>query len=313
MVTPSTRLVDLSHRRMQWQGFTMALLAAIFWGLSGVSAQRLFMTYHASAGWLVTVRMGISGFLILLVTAWRQGIGVVWQPWRSRQWRLQLIIFGIVGLFAVQYSYLAAIQDGNAASATLLQYTGPALITLYLIIRKRARPSYRQFTAVGLSLFGTWLLVSNGRFNSLHIPLGGLIWGLLSAVTLAFYTLYPGQLLQRWGSSVIVGWGMVIGSCTSQFIFPIWQGPRSWWPWTAWVFVAFVVLVGTLLAFWLYLASLNYIEPGPASVITSAEPLVATAASMMWLGVHLDNIQAVGALAIVSAVVILALRQPSLG
>ncbi|MCL5015552.1 MAG: DMT family transporter [Firmicutes bacterium] len=309
MVTSSTHLVDGVYGRKPWQGFSMALLAAIFWGLSGVSAQWLFTVDHVMAGWLVTTRMGVSGCLILAVAAWKQGIHELWLPWRDAKWRLQLVIFAIVGLFGVQYSYLAAIHDGNAASATLLQYTGPSLITVYIILRRRERPVPRQLVAVGFSLVGTWLLVSGGRLDTLHVAFGGVAWGLLSALALAFYTLYPQDLLQRWGSGIVVGWGMLIGAAGSQLIFPVWPVSAGLGQWPAWIFIGFVVFVGTFLAFWLYLASLNFIEPGPASIITSAEPLVATLASVAWLSVRLNVFQDIGAFSIVAAVVILSMNK----
>ncbi len=310
MVNYPTRFLDGAYPRNRWQGFSMALLAAIFWGLSGVSAQWLFTVYHVAAGWLVTTRMAVSGILILAMAAWKQGIRELWLPWRDAKWRRQLVIFALVGLFGVQYSYLAAIHDANAASATLLQYTGPALITAYIALRNRRRPSPRHLVAVGCSLVGTWLLISGGNLNTLYIPFEGVMWGVLSAIALAFYTLYPHNLLQRWGSGIVVGWGMLIGGAGSQVFFPIVplsSGLKSWPPW---IFVAFVVFVGTFLAFWLYLESLNHIEPGPASVITSAEPLVATLTSIMWLNVQLNVFQDVGATAIVAAVVMLAIKNP---
>lgn len=39
-------------------------------------------------------------------------------------------------MLAVQYRYFAAIKYPNAATATILQYAGPALIAIYVAFQK---------------------------------------------------------------------------------------------------------------------------------------------------------------------------------
>src|SRR4051794_18100343 len=38
---------------------------------------------------------------------------------------------------------------------------------------------------------GTFLLLTNGSAGALAVPVPAVVWGLLSAIALAFYTLYP--------------------------------------------------------------------------------------------------------------------------
>ncbi|PSR37757.1 MAG: EamA family transporter, partial [Sulfobacillus thermosulfidooxidans] len=154
----------------------------------------------------------------------------------------------------------------------------------------------------------TWLLVSNGQFGMLRLSFGGLSWGITSAIALAFYTLYPGSLLREWGSTRIVGWGMIGGAILSEAVAPVWSPNAPWWSLSDILLIAFVVLLGTLAAFWLYLASLRNISPAIASVVASAEPLVATAGSVLWLGVTLRGFQDLGAVSIIAAVLLLAWR-----
>jgi drug/metabolite transporter (DMT)-like permease len=61
-------------------------------------------------------------------------------------------------------------------------------------------------------------------------------------------------------------------------------------------------------AFLLYLMSLSRLSASTASVLTSAEPLVATVAAMVWLHVRLHPLQDVGAAMIIAGVIILALH-----
>jgi len=209
----------------------------------------------------------------------------------------------------VQYTYFAAIKEGNAAIATLLQYLAPAMIVLYLALRWRKNPSARDMMAVFLALLGTFLLVTDGSLDELNVPGTAVVWGIASAVALAFYTLYPVGLLQRWGATVTIGWGMLLGGMGLSLFNPPWQMEGQIWSFSTPFFVAFIILFGTLAAFYLYLDSLRYISPSEASVIACVEPLTAAAASVVWLNVPLGVYGAIGGLCILAAVVILSLRK----
>ncbi|MDR4204785.1 EamA family transporter, partial [Bacillus subtilis subsp. spizizenii ATCC 6633 = JCM 2499] len=77
--------------------------------------------------------------------------------------------------------------------------------------------------AIVLALGGTCLLLTNGSINNLTVSPVSVIWGLLSAAALAFYTLSSSPLLRRWGSALVIGWGMLIGGIGMGFIPPPWD------------------------------------------------------------------------------------------
>lgn len=290
--------------RNRYIGVAMVLVAATLWGLSGTVAQRLFAQDHFQPGWLVTMRLLISGALLLL---WHMPKTNIFSIWKRDG--LPLILFGILGMLAVQYTYFAAIDTGNAASATLLQYLGPAMITVYLAIRLKKMPKPREITAVVLALLGTYFLVTNGSPQNVKLSPAAVAWGIASAGALAFYTLYPGNLLKKWGSGLVVGWGMFIGGVCLSFISPPWQTGHQQLSLTAFSFVTFVILFGTLLAFFLYLESLKYIKPTETSLLACAEPLTASIAAIVWLHVSFGIYQMLGGVCILATVVLLSLKE----
>ncbi|HEX7066448.1 MAG TPA: EamA family transporter [Bacillales bacterium] len=287
-------------------GFAMVLCGSTLWGLSGTVAQRLFQEEGFEAGWLVTMRLLVSGVLLLLALAPQTNI---FRIWKNRKNGFQLVMFGIVGMLAVQYTYFAAVDTGNAATATLLQYLGPAMITVYLAIRLKQTPKPREISAVMLALAGTFFLVTNGSLQDLTISPAAVVWGLTSAAALAFYTLYPENLLKKWGAALVVGWGMLVGGAGLSLVFPPWQTSGQHWSGTTLAFVAFVIIFGTLLAFFLYLQSLKYIKATETSLLACAEPLTATIAAIVWLHVPFGIYQGIGALCILATVVLLALKK----
>lgn len=288
----------------------MVLTAATFWGLSGTAAQVLFQREHFSTAWLVTLRMLVSGLaLVIWYTVFKKdprSRALITNP---SQW-LNLALFGVVGLFGVQLSYFQAIARGNAATATLLQYLGPSMIVAYFALSYRKAPPKDAWMAMLLALAGTILLVSGAHLDRLAVPLPAIAWGLLSALLLAFYTLQPLTLIRKYDAPVVVGWGMLVGGAASFGVHPIWQIPSRLLHPSALLLTLFVILLGTLAAFSLYLASLHHLHPSEAALLATAEPVAAVTASMLLLHVHLDLGQLIGATFIILAIVWLSLRRP---
>lgn len=287
----------------------MVLIAGTLWGLSGTVAQKLFTEYGYTPGSLVTIRLLFAGMIMLAIGAMRGKGGEIIGAWRRPQDRVQLVMFGIFGMLGVQYTYFASIGEGNAATATLLQYLAPLLITVFLAVRLMKWPGPRESTAVFLALFGTMLLVTAGHFDQLSVPGIAVFWGLMSAVALAFYTLYPSGLLSRLGSEAVVGWGMIVGGIGLIPIYPPWDTSGQVWNLEAVLFILFVVLFGTLLAFFLYLDSMRYITPTESALLACIEPLVAVVASVIWLDIPFGVYEAIGGLCIIATVVILSLKK----
>jgi drug/metabolite transporter (DMT)-like permease len=293
-----------------FKGLSMVLLGGVLWGVSGTAAQVLFQRDGFDPGWLVSTRMSASGLLLLLAVAIRSGFKSVFLVWGNNKDLLRLILFGILGLLGVQYSYFASIQYGNAATATLLQYLGPVFITVYLAFRRRSMPNQWESIAVVLALIGTFFLVTNGKWNGFSVSTLAVVWGLISALALSFYTLYPKRLLQSYGSATILGWAMVIGGLGMAFKNPPWRfvGHSSF---GAWWLVSFVVLFGTLVPFYLYISSLKHISASEASLLACGEPLSAAIVAMAFLHVNMGVFALFGGLCILATVVILARKSPA--
>ena len=65
------------------------------------------------------------------------------------------------------------------------------------------------------------MLATNGNIHSLALSPKALTWGILSAFALAFYTIQPKKMLEKWDSSYVIGWGMLIAGIAISPIHPI--------------------------------------------------------------------------------------------
>lgn len=285
------------------KGLMMVITGAALWGLSGTAAQVLFQEKQVTAEWLVVVRMIVAGSALLLFAACkRMAIFSIWADVKSMA---SLLLFGFAGMLGVQYTYFASIATGNAATATLLQYLAPVYIVLYAMVAKKHRPTKEVLFAVVLALLGTFLLVANGSTGELKVPLVSVGWGILSGVALAFYTLSSAQMLKKWHSAIVVGWGMVIGGGGMCAVFPPFPLPPVRWDAETLLLILFVVVFGTLFAFLLFVESIRYLSPAESSLLSSVEPLSSVIASIAFLHVPFSLVQAIGAACIIVTVLLL--------
>jgi drug/metabolite transporter (DMT)-like permease len=286
-------------------GFAIAILAGTLFGVGGTFAQFLFQQRGIDVAWLVTMRLLFAGPALLLISAAVRGRGIL-MIWR--QDAFPLLLFGLIGMMPVQYTYMAAIGASNTATATVLQFTAPAMVAVWLAITGHQRTSARDVGAVALAMLGTFFLVAHGRFGALSISLAALFWGLASAVAAAFNSLQPAGLLKRHGAAVVAGWGMLIGGVALSLLHAPWKVPGLW-DGRTYGFVAFVLILGTLLAFYLFNMALRMIGAQKTILLTCAEPLAAAVLSVMWLGVPWGMMDWLGTLCILVTIVLLAREQ----
>lgn len=295
--TPEARRVRALHRRGAWMVWT----GSAAWGVSGTVAQHLFATGTVTPGWLVTVRMLVAGAVLL---AWSAAAREdVWAPLRTWRDAARLLAFAIAGLYSVQVTYLEAIAAAGAPVATILQSLGVVWLTAFVAFRAKRLPGRGRLAAMALALLGTGLMVTGGHPGYLAVGPAGLVWGLLSGLALAFYTAYPRDLMRRAGGSPVTGWAMLFGGAVGAIADPPWAVSTAHMTAENLALVAFVCLVGTALAFRLYLGSLAHLAPQDTALLSTAEPVSAATASHVWLGTPLPLGTVVGGLAILSGVV----------
>ena len=289
------------------RGIFLVSFGALLWGVSGTVAQYLFQDENFSPEWLVVIRMLLSG-IVLLIFGLLKGDKNILKIWTTKKDIFKLILFGILGMLGVQYTYFAAINHGNAATATILQYLSPVIITIYLFLHNKKLPSSKQIICVCMSLVGTFFIITKGSLNSLSISKLAIFWGIASAFASAVYTVQPISLLKKYGSTSTVGWGMLIGGIAFSFIHSPFNCAGNW-SFKSISAIVFVVLFGTLIGFSCYLESLKYIEPYEASILGCIEPLSAAFLSIIFLNVNFSPIQWVGSLCIIITISLLSLMK----
>ncbi|RXK18579.1 DMT family transporter [Macrococcus sp. DPC7161] len=287
------------------KGVILVVLGAAFWGIGGTVSERLFRSYHLPLDWFITIRLFLSGFLLLILALCNKQN--IWIIFKEKHSMLQLFIYGIVGMFGVQYTFLAAIHEGNAAVATLLQYLAPIFILVYLLLTKKTAFSMIDLMVIMVSSFGTFLLLTGGHITSVKVSLLAIFWGILSGMAAAFYTMYATRLFKWYPSLTVIGWAMVIASVFAALFNRHWHINPISFDIQGQLYFIFVIVVGTALAFWLYLLSVKYIEPQVTALLGCIEPLTSIIISITWLNVTFNTVQFIGMLIIIGVVLFISI------
>ena len=284
-------------------GILITLSGGACWGLSGCFGQYLFQEKGITAEWLVTMRLTCAGLLLILLglLLTKRKMGDVWKNPVDKK---RLLIFSIGGMLTCQYTYFAAIQYSNAGTATVLQSLNPLIILAIVCMKQKRLPRKFETAAIFCALLGVFLLSTHGDIHSMSITALALIFGLGAAASAAAYNLLSGDLLRKYGVYSVVGYAMFIAGIVMLIVVR---------PWTyAIVFdkgtilaTAGVVIVGTAVAFSLYLKGVSIVGPFMGSLLGMIEPIVAVIVSLAFLGADFHIMDFVGFVLILGTVVAL--------
>lgn len=288
-------------------GTIMALAGGICWGFSGCCGQFLFEQKEIQAPWLVTVRLFFAGILLILFGFILNGKANL-AIFKHKRDRVHLMAFAIFGITFCQYTYFMAIQASNAGTATVLQYLSPVLILLVVCFKGKRLPKGLELGAIGLSLAGTFIIGTHGDIHTFHITGEALSWGLLAAVSSMIYTMIPGGMILKYDIYQVLGFGMLMGGIVMGIFVRPWTYRPVWDAGTA-AALGGVVVVGTALAFGLFLQGVSLIGPLRGSIMGSVEPVSAVIISVFWLGTSFALADFIGFALILGAVSVLTFAQ----
>ncbi len=263
------------------RGVICALLGGTFWGFSGTCAQLLMNTYDIPALWVTCVRLAIAAavFLPVALFSQRKALFAVFRDTRSLA---QIVGFAVLGVVLSQVSYLFTISNTNAGTATVLQEFGLIIIMVYSCLRVKRAPNVKEIAGLVCALAGVICIATQGDFSSLSISPAGLMWGLIASFGLAFYTLMPARVLVKWGSMVVTGLAMLTGGVLMAAAVRPWEMQFELSPGAIAALIA-LVLVGTFLAYLLYLQGVKDAGPVRAGMLSAMEPVSALVIGIVWL------------------------------
>ena len=301
-VEPASR----PHRRL---GYLMAAAAATLWGVNG-TVSKIILASGVSSLRLTEVRCAgaFAGLAVILAVRAPQRMRV-----RAKEVPF-LALFGIGGLAFVQWFYFLSIHRVPIGIALLVQYLAPLLVALWARFVYHDTVRRRIWVALGLALAGLALIV-NVFGGGASLSTAGIAFALGGALAYAFYVLLAEHAISGRDAVSLLGYGFAFASL-------FWAVVAPWWSFSwgilgettslgghldsvqapVWALVAWMVVLGTMIPFFLLVSALRHITATRAGIVAMLEPVVGALVGWIWLAEGLDDVQLAGAAVVLAAI-----------
>jgi drug/metabolite transporter (DMT)-like permease len=281
-------------------GYVYAVAAAMMWGVAGPVAKYLFNN-GVTAIALTQIRMTLSFALMmaffLLVRRDLARIGPKDIPY--------LAVLGIGGFALVQISYYSAIARIQVAAAILLQYTAPMFILIYAVIFMKETLTRAKLVSLLLAVSGCALVAGVYNIEFVKLNLGGVTWGLISALCFSFYTLYGQAGLQKYTALTLFTYSSGFGAVIWWVLNPPHEFFATHYSATIWGAMLYIIILGTIVPFVFYLKALEYMEASRVSITSTLEPFCAGMIAFLFLGESMGALQVVGGGLVIAGIILL--------
>ena len=285
-------------------GYLYTIFAAILWAVSGSSAKFLFNS-GTTPFQLVQLRITIaaSGLFLWLLIRDASLLKI------ARKDILYFALFGTVGMAMVQFTYLFAISKINVAAAILLQYLAPSFIAIHSMVFMREKLGLLTILALIGATSGCYLVVGAYNLQLLSLNLAGIISGILSAISFAWYTVHGEYGMRRYSPWTVLFYAMFFAAIVWNILHPPLEAFLHSYSPIAWGWILYIGVLGTLVPFGLYLQGVNLIRSTRASITATLEPITAGVISYIFLGEIMAPLQITGGLLVIASIILLQLKQ----
>ena len=292
------------NKKKIYRGMLFVLIGGASWGAFGTAAKYLLDTYHVDPMWLIDIRE-LCACWLFLGTAFafdRKNLTtVIKQP-------KELVKIFVVSLFAILFSqvaYIYAVNATNSGTATIMQSLGMLGVLAFVCAVGRRWPRRREILGIVLALIGTYLLVTGGNPGTLNLPTSGVFWGVMCVFAQAALSILPKPLMEKWGSFTVNGLAFLFSGTLIAVFYQPWNHMPQLDAFGV-LLVVIGVLVGTFLAYGLYLQGVKDAGSLRAVLLGTIEPVMATITTVLVLGTTFSVADLIGFALILAMVVLTA-------
>lgn len=292
--------------------------ATFLWGISAALGRAVFTGKLALAGEtqhpiepviLSQTRTTFSLLALLPILLSRRGWQRIHLP---KPDLIQCLVLGMLGVAASNYFYYVAIQKTSVAVAIILQYTAPVWVLLYVVARRQQKLTGQKVAAVAVAVVGIALtigIVGVRSASPLSLDTYGLIAAMLASFSFAFYNVGGHRILARHDRWRVLTWTLASASLFWLVINPPWKVAAAHYSLAQWGFLFVFSMISVLGSFSLYFLGLQHLEPTRAIIASCLEPVFSILLAAALLGERVRTVQSLGILLVLSAIVIVQLRE----
>ncbi len=312
LVEPLPGVKPAAHRIL-FVGYTLYLLGAFAFALNATVSKAILLSGLDSAR-LSQLRV-TGAFLVLLVFV------AINRPGRlrieRREWPF-LVAYGVLGVAMTQYLFFVSLQYLPVGVALLIEFTAPIFVALWFRFVLKEPTRATVWLAMTVALIGLALVAE--VWNGFTFDAIGILAALGAAIALSIHYLLTDRQMrvpQPRDPVSLTMWGFGFASLFWVIAQPWWSFPWSNFEGTSdaslgsiigdrplWILVLWMIVLGTVVPFWLVVAAMRHLRASQASVVGLTEPLLAILVAWVVLSEALSVIQLVGGALILGGVVL---------
>lgn len=278
-------------------------LSGIFWASSGVAVQDFFTHSAKSTLELTNIRMCGAGLLMLVILFLQGKIkrSAARMNRKPKLW-LYLFIYGLIGIVMVQFTYFQAISIGGAAATTVILAATPAMVVIWESLYNRKFPAKIEIAAVIFAIIGVFLLVTGGDPAKILVPLPCVFWSLSSGAAFAFSMIFGKVLIaEKIDPAFMTTFGMLTGGLITFLLVENFE-LTPFFEREVIFNVAWIIIFGTAIAFFIFNAGLKYLTPEETSLMEMTEPTSSVVISYFAFGTAFGLIESLGIILVFLAI-----------
>jgi drug/metabolite transporter (DMT)-like permease len=205
------------------------------------------------------------------------------------------LAYGFFGVTLNFWAYFSAVKHTTLAVAITLLYTYPMFVTLVSALVLGERLTRSKLAAATLTILGSALVAQIHEAEFLRLNLRGILFGLLTALSMAVYSILGKRAVARYAPWTVVlyafaGGGLFLAAGSGPGLLA-----ASTYPAIAWLWILGLALIPSLGGYALFTLGLRDLPASQVTVIATWE--VVTAALLGWwlFAEHLTPVQVLGA------------------
>ena len=290
-------------------GLPLALVSAFAFGGSGPAARPLL---DAGLSPLDVTWLRLAGAAVVLLPLAVRHIGV------ARRRPLLILAYGVLPMAGVQACYFAAVSRIPVGVALLIEYLGPVLMLGWVRFVRHWHVSRLSGIGAVLAVGGMTAVVEiwqGMRFDGVGIGLA-----LCAAVCQSCYFLLADTGGEHVDPTAMIAQGAVVGAVVITVLARPWHLPWGVlahdaalgpFDWPAYVYVLWIALVTTVVAYLTGTVAVRLLSPQVAGVVSYLELVVATVLAWLLLGEELSAPQLAGGVLVIAGAFLAQLATPT--
>ncbi|MBY9074015.1 EamA family transporter [Nocardioides sp. WL0053] len=228
---------------------------------------------------------------------------------------LLVVVHGVIGVAALQWTYFVAIDRLPVGMALLLEYQAPILVAVWARFVQKEQVRNRMWAGLALAMVG--LAAATGVVDGATFDAVGIAAGFGAALCFATYFLVGEHGVGALDPLRVIVWSFFVAALALNLVHPVTSFPTELlteqvsllgsleeYVAPVWALLGWIVVLGTVVPFAVELFALRHLRATTVTMVAMLEPVGVSALGWVWFHERLDAVALLGGVAVVTGIVL---------